>query len=305
MDFIALDFETANSSRDSVCAIGLVEYKEGRLVREYYRLVKPRRNYFASINVSIHGITKEDVKDAPEFDELWNEEIRSLVEGKFLIAHNAKFDMGVLRAVLDQYRIPYPMLAYNCTLNISRKTWSLPRYNLKSLSDHLGIKLNHHQALDDAKASAQIFIKAADRLNALNVKQVVENSRTTNGVLYERGYEPARINKAKRVIFEDSYKYLASSREISNPLNGSSVVFTGRLNEMKRDQASKYISQYGGKVEQTITSTTNYIIVGKNTYERYKKGEKTKELERTEVLLSHGHSIEILSETEFIKLLQG
>ncbi|KHE72701.1 3'-5' exonuclease, partial [Halobacillus sp. BBL2006] len=174
MNFIALDFETANSSRDSVCSIGLIEYEQGQKKKEYYRLVKPKRNYFSSMNISIHGIKKEDVEDAYEFDELWREEIRELIEGKFLVAHNAQFDMGVLRAVLDQYNLPYPMLAYNCTVNISKKTWQLPKYNLKAVSDYLGIQLNHHHALDDARAAGEILVRAGEHLDASNIKELVD-----------------------------------------------------------------------------------------------------------------------------------
>ncbi|MGB7999170.1 MAG: 3'-5' exonuclease [Anaerobacillus sp.] len=198
MNFIALDFETANSSRGSVCSIGLVEYENGQLVREYYRLIKPKQNYFAGINISIHGITAEDVADEPEFDVLWKEEIRELVEGKFLVAHNAQFDMSVLRAVLDQYNLPYPMLAYNCTVNISKKTWSLPRYKLNVVSDYLGIELDHHHALDDARASALILLKAAEELRAVDVKDLVTKTRTTNGMLFDTGYEPAKLNKRRQ-----------------------------------------------------------------------------------------------------------
>lgn len=197
MNFVALDFETANSQRGSVCSIGLVEYENGELIREYYRLVKPKQNYFAGINISIHGITEEDVADAPEFDVLWREEIRELVEGKFLIAHNAQFDMSVLRAVLDQYSLPYPMLAYNCTVNLSKKTWTLPRYKLNVVSDYLGIDLDHHHALDDARASALIFLKAAETLNASDVTELVERTGTANGVLFDNGYEPAKLNKKR------------------------------------------------------------------------------------------------------------
>lgn len=197
MNFVALDFETANSSRDSVCSIGLVEYEQGQLKQEYYRLVKPKRNYFSSFNIGIHGIKEQDVEDASEFGELWEREIRDLIEGKLVVAHNAQFDMSVLRAVLDQYNLPYPMIAYNCTVNISKKTWHLPKYNLNIVSDHLGIPLNHHQALDDARASAQILVKAAEALHATNEKDLIEKTGTTNGMMFDSGYEPARINKKK------------------------------------------------------------------------------------------------------------
>ncbi|RWZ60357.1 hypothetical protein EQV77_03430 [Halobacillus fulvus] len=302
MNFVALDFETANSARDSVCSIGMVEYKDGSLHREYYRLVKPKKNYFAPINVSIHGITREDVRDAYEFHELWEEEIRPFIEGKLIIAHNAKFDMGVLRAVLDQYGLPYPMIAYNCTLNISKKTWSLPRYNLKALSDHLGISLRHHQALDDAKASAQIFIKAGETLQASTEKELVEKSQTTNGMMFESSYEPARLNKRKRAKFSNLME-TAASADPSQTFYASSVSFSGKLSAMNRQQVAEVVQQNGGTIDSFVKATTNYLVIGNQTYKRYLEGVKTAEIEQAELLLSQGHSIELLTESEFFKLI--
>ncbi|WP_240904141.1 exonuclease domain-containing protein [Bacillus sp. N1-1] len=126
---------------------------------------------------------------------MWREEIRELVEGKFLIAHNAQFDMSVLRAVLDQYDLPYPMLAYNCTVNLSKKTWALPKYKLNVVSDYLGIQLDHHHALDDARASAQIFLKVAETLDTADINELIERTGTANGIIFDSGYEPAKLNK--------------------------------------------------------------------------------------------------------------
>ena len=304
MNFIALDFETANSSKDSVCSIGMVEYEEGEVKREYYRLVKPRRNYFAPINVSIHGIRQEDVQDAYEFKQLWENEIKHMVEGKLIIAHNAQFDMSVLRAVLTQYDLPYPMLAYNCTLNISKKTWTLPKYNLKAVSDHLGIHLNHHQALDDARAAAQIFIQAAKDLNATTAKQLVEKTQTTNGMMYEGGYEPARRNSKKRAKKPSAYDYIAANADHSHPFYGSSFVLTGKLRGLKRDDAIKHITSKGGKVQTYVEASTNYVVIGDKTYTDYQNGHLTEKLQRAETLLAQGHSIELVPEQDFLTQLK-
>lgn len=306
MNFTALDFETANASKGSVCSIGLVEYENGELVREYYRLVKPKKNYFAPINVRVHGITKEDVKDAEEFHTLWEKEIKSMVEGKLLIAHNAQFDMGVLRAVLDEYNLPYPMLAYNCTLNISRKTWQLPKYNLNRVADHLGFSFSHHHALEDAKAAAHIFLKAKEKLQASDSRDLVDKSGTTNGMMYEGGYEPARLNKKRRAQKPSASSFSAASVEMdpSHPLYKASVAFTGRLSHMKREEAVQEVVQRGGVFHYDIQASTNYVVVGNKTYERYTSGEKTSKLERTETLLSQGASIEILSEADFLNYVR-
>ncbi|TGB04620.1 exonuclease domain-containing protein [Halobacillus salinus] len=303
MNFIALDFETANNSRGSVCSIGMVEYENGQLKREYYRLVKPKRNYFAPINVQIHGIQREDVEDAYEFHELWESEIKEMVEGKLIIAHNAKFDMAVLRAVLSDYGLPFPMIAYNCTVNISKKTWRLPKYNLKAVSDHLGIKLNHHQALDDARAAALIFIEAARELGASTAKELVDKSQTANGMMYENGYEPARKNAPKRSKKPQGTDMIAAHSDPEHPFNGASFVLTGRLKGMNRQAAVERIQQKGGHVQTNVEATTNYVILGEKTYHNYRNGSKTVKIEQAENLLAQGHSIELVPEEQFISQL--
>ncbi|WP_226579090.1 exonuclease domain-containing protein [Halobacillus litoralis] len=306
MNFVALDFETANASRSSVCSIGLVEYENGDLKREYYRLVKPKKNFFAPINVRVHGITKDDVADAHTFDVLWENEIKPIIEGKLVIAHNAQFDMGVLRAVLDEYNLSYPMLAYNCTVNISKKTWQLPKYNLNIVSKHLGFTFNHHHALEDAKACAHIFLCAKDELGASNSKELIEKTGTTNGMMYEGGYEAARINKRKKARKPVPQAYVAATTEFdqTHPYYNASIVFTGRLDDMKRDEAVQKVVDAGAKWQPEVESTTNFIVVGKRTYEQYKAGKKTTKLERAETLLSQGYPIEILPENEFLQHLK-
>ncbi|UOR10546.1 3'-5' exonuclease [Halobacillus amylolyticus] len=199
MNFVAIDFETANSSRSSVCSIGLVEYVNGELVDEYYTLVKPQQNFFNGINTGIHGITEEDVANEKEFNQLWEEEIRGKLDGKLVVAHNASFDMSVLRNVLDDYQLPYPTLTYNCTVNIAKKTWlNLTSYNLKTLSQYLNIQLDHHHALEDAEASAIVLLKACEYHAASNINELLDKTKTTNGAIFPSGYRPARLSKKKR-----------------------------------------------------------------------------------------------------------
>lgn len=303
MNFVALDFETANSFKGSVCSIGLVEYENGQVKHEYYRLVKPKRNYFAPINVQIHGIQAKDVENAYEFHELWEHEIKDMVEGKLIIAHNAQFDMGVLRAVLTEYNLHYPMLAYNCTVNISKKTWRLPKYNLKAVSDHLSIELNHHQALDDARACAQIFVEAAKELDASTAKELIDKSQTSNGMMYENGYEPARKNARKRPKKTTAYDYIAAEASPDHPFYGSSFVLTGKLKNMKRQDAIDLIRQKGGRIHSNVEATTNYLVLGDKTYQDYQDGSKTVKIEQAEALLAQGHSIELVAEAEFMNQL--
>lgn len=160
MHFLAIDFETANARRASACALGVARLDDGGGAAAVEHLIRPRDMYFQGINISIHGIRPEDVMDSPEFPEVWEDAIPQ--DGPlFLLAHNAPFDISVLRASLDLYRMRPPRADYLCTVAVARALWrDLPNHKLSTVSAHLGIGLNHHQAGSDAEACARIALEA-------------------------------------------------------------------------------------------------------------------------------------------------
>ncbi|ARK30125.1 3'-5' exonuclease [Halalkalibacter krulwichiae] len=197
MDFVAIDFETANTNRSSACSIGLVVVRNGKVAEEYYQLIKPNEMYFDPICVRIHGITSEDVKDAPTFHDVWKD-ISHLLEGKLVIAHNASFDMSVLRHSLDEYQLDYPSFSYNCTVNVSKKTWlGLHSYSLNVVADHLQIEFKHHHALEDAQVAAQVYLQACKHNNVSKHEDLIEKLEIGQGTVYPNGYTPARANKKR------------------------------------------------------------------------------------------------------------
>ena len=121
MDCIAIDFETANAARSSPCSVGVVVIKGGEVADTFYRLIKPEGNDFDYFNISIHGITPEDVENEPEFPGIW-EELKPLLESGLVIAHNASFDMSVLRHTLELYGLPFPDINYTCSRIIAKKS---------------------------------------------------------------------------------------------------------------------------------------------------------------------------------------
>ncbi len=196
MNFITIDFETATSDRDSPCEMGLTFVKNQQIVDTKSWLIKPMYQEFDYFNILIHGIRPEHVADKPEFDELWTE-IRPLVEGQFLIAHNASFDFSVLRRTLQAYNLPYPTLNYSCSYIFSKKIWKgLPAYNLKTLCKINNIKLNHHRAADDSRATAELAIKAFDKAGIKTLEDFPEKLKITIGQLFEGGYKPSRTKRS-------------------------------------------------------------------------------------------------------------
>ena len=154
--FLAIDFETANQYRDSACAIGLVRVEEGKIVHKAVHLIRPPYRDF--MFTYIHGISWSDVASSPTFKDLWKV-IAPVFEGiDFLAAHNASFDQSVLNACSLRAGIKTPDLPFTCSVKLARAQWNLYPTKLPDVCRHLGLKLNHHEALSDALACAQIVM---------------------------------------------------------------------------------------------------------------------------------------------------
>ncbi|MFC4241927.1 exonuclease domain-containing protein [Gryllotalpicola reticulitermitis] len=165
LDFTAIDFETANSSSASACSVGLVKVRGGRVVDRAYWLIKPPAGHdeFLEWNIRIHGIRATDVVDALE----WAEQLPDLVafaEEDAFVAHNAGFDMGVIRRACEATGLEVPIAEYVCSLQVARKTYHLDSYRLPSAAMAAGFEdFEHHNAAADAEACAAIMVHAATR----------------------------------------------------------------------------------------------------------------------------------------------
>ena len=177
-DFITIDFETAASSRDSAIAIGLVKYRNYKPIESYYSLIRPPRLYVRRDFTAIHGLTVDDVKDAPDFKHIWESEVKEFIGTTILAAHYASFDMGVLRAVLEHYELPIPELQYFCSCRLSKKVW--PVYNSHSLSKlaaQHNIIYDAHNALADAETCGKIITLCAREISAALKKRSGKSAR--------------------------------------------------------------------------------------------------------------------------------
>lgn len=160
-DFAAIDFETANGERCSVCSVGVVIVRGGEIVDKIYRLIKPAPNFYSYFCQQVHGLSDADTYNADIFPDVWKD-IAPLIEGLPLVAHNAPFDKGCLRAAHEYYAMTYPEYEFHCTCRASRRTFGkeLPNHKLHIVSAHCGYDLtNHHHALADAEACAVIALR--------------------------------------------------------------------------------------------------------------------------------------------------
>jgi DNA polymerase-3 subunit epsilon len=176
LNFTAIDFETANGASASPCAVGLVKVAEGKIVDTFSTLIKPPypNDWFATGNIGVHGIHPQDVVDAPTWAEAL-EEMLGFIGSDDLIAHNAGFDVGVLKASAALIEYELPDLRYGCSLVMARKTYNLDSYRLNQVAYAIGHEeFDHHDALADSDACARIVIHMADRHGVSSLDELAE-----------------------------------------------------------------------------------------------------------------------------------
>lgn len=150
--FTAIDFETAQGYRWSICQIGLVRVETGKIVKELSILVQPPNNYYWNQFIDIHGITPQQTANAPDFSQVWHI-VEPYIRNQSVVAHNGfSFDFDVLSKTLQYYNLSVPEYKKFCTRKIYNN-------NLASLCEKYNIHLNHHDALSDARACAELFLR--------------------------------------------------------------------------------------------------------------------------------------------------
>lgn len=176
MDFTAIDFETANGSSASACSVGLVKVRDGHIVERDGWLIQPPpgHDHFVEWNTRIHGIRAEDMVRAVA----WAEQLPHLMDfagDDILVAHNAGFDMGVIKAACVASELDVPTYSYMCSLQLARKTYTLESYRLPLVAAAVGFAdFPHHDAIADAEACAAIMIDAAGRYGAADLPHLSE-----------------------------------------------------------------------------------------------------------------------------------
>lgn len=172
--WVAIDFETATREANSACALGLAVVSGGRVTRTESWLIQPPFNEYEFRNTLVHGLTSEDTALAPDFAEVWWELAPLLAQGP-LLAHNAPFDIRVLRALIASHQLTTPAYEYVCTVSLARKAFPrLVNHKLNTVCDHCGIALVHHDAASDAAACANLALECAAAAGADTIAEAVE-----------------------------------------------------------------------------------------------------------------------------------
>jgi DNA polymerase-3 subunit epsilon len=330
LDFTAIDFETANGFRGSPCAVGLSKVRGGVVVEEASWLMRPPENHdrFDHHNVRIHGIRPDDVAGLPRFGELFPE-IGAFIGGDVLAAHNAAFDLGVIRSALEVSGLPGPAYDYVCTVVLSRKCYSLVSNSLPYAAEEAGVPLvNHHDAAEDARACAGILIDIAGRNGASSIAELYLSLGLA--LPHQQAFDPSRDGLSKATLtalgalgtpgatgtaparpfqpgwpVEGANPLPNADAEPGHPLFGQTVVFTGEL-AMPRPEAKVRSAEFGAQPESRVTARTTVLVVGDGfVASDLRSGRLTGKARRVLELHERGQGIEVLSEGEFLQMVGG
>lgn len=289
LDFVAVDFETANRSHASMCAVGAVRVRDGVVVDTFSSLVRPPEEFgdFEAGNIRVHGITAEAVEAAGSWLDIYPA-FRAFVGGDVVAGHNARFDSSVLVNTCGAYDIDLPTLSVVCTLQLARAALKLPSYSLPWVASHLGIpRFDHHDALEDARASAGVLVALAGEddlqatLSRLSVPAVPTWTERDDALFAQLAAE------------EDA--------PIGTGFAGEVVCFTGALKMMVRDRARELVVEQGGTWQGGVTKTTTILVTGDFDESTFRPGAAfSSKLAKAFVQVESGQALEIITEESFI-----
>lgn len=317
MDFIAIDFETANEKRWSPCEVSLVKVSGGVVIDRLTSLIRPHDTVaFNPRNIQIHGISQKDVASAPEFDVVIRD-VLEFLDGLPLVAHSAGFDVGVLTQTSSLYSVQLPPIEYFCTRVLSQRSQhlDLANYKLVNVCDALGIDfLETHRAEADAIACAQVTVELAKLEAVADLRTLANELLVIPGVLSGTtfiGTRSARVGQFPSALGKGAAsEFLASLSEdemqLDNDFDGKEVIFTGTLASMERKEAQQKVLLAGGFTGNNITKKTSMVVVGSPYDAELRPGaELSGKLRKVLDLRAQGVDIVILTEAEFLELFEN
>lgn len=284
MEFTAIDVETANADMGSICQIGVARFADGQLVDQWSTLIDPE-DYFADVNVSIHGIEPQMVLGQPRLPDII-ETLRKYQENTVSVCHT-HFDRVALDRGFRRYQLQPIITSWLDSARVVRRTWKdLARsgYNLANVCSRLGYEFKHHDALEDAKAAGHVLIAA------------LRESQQDLAAWQRRVNLPIDPERSSNVpVHRDG-----------NPEGdffGEVIVFTGSL-ELIRSDAADLAASVGCKVDPNVTKNTTILVVGDQDVWKLAGHEKSTKHRKAEQLAMQGQRIRIVRESDFKELVR-
>ena len=312
LDYVAIDFETANKYRGSACSLGLVVVENSAIVEERQWLIKPIPCKFDDFNSSLTGLCLDDVVNQPSFIELWSEIKQYFDNIGTVAAHNASFDISVLKYLCNDLKLPLPNINILCSYNLAKSAMpNLSTYRLDYLCKKLNICLDHHNAISDAKGCANLINQIANEKNIHNYSDMEMILGIKLGIWNEQDYVPCRSNIKQKYQKSEycSIKATASNYKnicptyFDNDFVGKYFVFTGALKSMPRSKAMEIVAKAGGIPQDSVTKKTNYLVTGIQDIKKVGLNGISRKFKRAQDLKIAGQDIEIIGEDDFINFI--
>ena len=288
LNFNAIDVETANADRASICQIGIIHVRDGRIADTWQSLIDPE-DWFDYFNEQIHGISSEDVAGSPTLPQV-RAELRRRLQDSIVVSHTS-FDRVAFERAMDKYGLNHLDVQWLDSAKVVRRAWpedyAVRRYGLSSVATDLGIDFQHHDALEDARAVAEVMLRAcAD--TGLDIESWLDRVKTP--------IHPSNSSRSLRrepVLSEDDQEAV---------LYGETVVFTGSLS-MARREAVDLAAKAGCAVHSNVTKKTTLLVVGVQDMNRLNGYEKSSKHRKAEKQILDGIALRILSEEDFMEMI--
>lgn len=282
MEFLALDVETANPDYSSICQIGIAAFKDDKIVDEWSSLINPETD-FSPWNMRIHGIEPDDVADSPKFHQI-ADRLGNFLASNIVVSHSP-FDRVALRQSCLKANISEFKCEWLDTARIARRAWAQfasSGYGLRNVCDKIGIEFHHHDALEDAKAAGYIMLAASKELS-IDLPGWLETFK----------------QNTKR---QSSRVQIAQDGRPDGPLYGETIVFTGAL-RLPRSEAAQHAAQLGCTVANSVNQKTTLLCVGDQDIRQLAGHDKSSKHRKAEQLIEKGHSVQIITESDFLSLV--
>ena len=282
-NFVAIDFETANSNSHSICQIGIVEFQNNVEISCWETLINPN-DKFSRYNTLIHGIHEKDVITSPTFSESY-EKLCALIGDKVVVSHGS-FDRTAMKRAIEKNGLRNINNKWIDSTAIARQVlneYSNKGYNLQNLANHFEIATIPHNALDDARTCGLIFNKL---LNLSN--KSIEEWFNFIGDSVKRRVDVESLSVANKLEPNKKGKFF-----------GISIAITGALDFGSRHQAHEIISSYGFTIHNNIRKDTDYLLIGKQVAHNIGVNGKSDKEEALEKSLKDGGKIRPITEDDF------
>nr|WP_319217966.1 exonuclease domain-containing protein [uncultured Trichococcus sp.] len=299
-DALMIDFETATEQNNSACSIGLALINGTEIVKTESYLIQPPKNEYRTANINVHSITPTDTENEPFFDEIWEKIKHYFQSSEYITAYNARFDMSVLKCTLELYGIDDIDFEYFDSIPFSSKVCGGSNRKLNQRCETLGIDLdNHHDALADTVAAAEVIIKCMELKNVKSVQKYL-SKYTSISIKSFSDLEPTRNFGKSKFAKSD----LNMINEIENDedaeqheLFGKNIVFTGNFSEHK-EVLEAMASKKGAIVKGNVSGKTDIVVTGEVDLKVSPSGITTKERKARE-LNENGKNITLIDELGF------